>query len=164
MGSQRTPEEVVGVSIEEEDRPRARSGEAGQPSSQPAEASPSPAMACQTPAPVLLPLLLLLLMLVAAAAAVVVVVRPTGSELGQPPERKQCSLRSLRRRIHCWSQSLFWVRPLCWKFQTEELFAAAADVVADADVVVVVVVGEEFSPKGVFGIFPGLHLFLSQLC
>lgn len=142
MGSQRTQEEVVGVSIEEEDRPRARSGEAGQPSSQPAEASPSPAMVCQTPAPVLLPLLLLLLMLV---AVVVVVVGPTGSELGQPPERKQCSLRSLRRRSHCWSQSLFWVRPLCWKFQTEELFAAAADVVADA--AAVVVVGEEVSPK-----------------
>lgn len=82
-------------------------------------------------------------------------------ELGQELERRQCFLHNLRKKSHCWSQFPFWVHLQCLKFQTGELFAAAAVVGVGVGVVVAAAaVGEGASQGEVFGICLVLHLSL----
>lgn len=132
VGSQKTQEEVEGVSIEEGVQPGEGSEEVVQLSSQPAKAFPFQVMASHKPSPVL-PLKWRVQLLLQELQLVVLA---TGSaELGQSLERRLCFLHNLKKRSHCWSQFLFWVHLQCWKFQTEELFVVVV-VVAVAEAVV----------------------------
>uniref|UniRef100_A0A2P2JF40 Uncharacterized protein n=1 Tax=Rhizophora mucronata TaxID=61149 RepID=A0A2P2JF40_RHIMU len=157
VGYRRSRVVVVGVSTGEAARPEEESARADQLSLLPAKADPFQVEAFQALHLLFLPswmsailvlvLLLLLLQLVVAIEMVV--------ELGQLQERKQCFLRNLMTRSHCWSLLLFWVHLQCWKFQKEEHSAGTVAVESASSAAV----GVEASPKESFGISPALHLF-----